>query len=108
MPRPNPAAVAQANAWYTPTGKFQAKLLTLYNAIDPLAPNIIHETRLQAAVARAGNGDRLVQRSVPAQRMLIPTTEAQGYVHCGFTPDQVDAAWNDLRAWVEQDKKPAP
>jgi hypothetical protein len=58
-------------------------------------------------VERAGNLDHLVQRSLPAQRAPIPTTSTDGYVHCGFTPDQVASAWNDLRAWVESGQKPA-
>jgi len=103
----DPKAVAYADAWYQPTGKFQARLLTLYNAIDPLAPSTINEPLLYTAVERAGNLDRLVQRSVPPQRADLPTTTTQGYVHCGFTPDQVESAWNDLRSWVESERQPA-
>jgi pimeloyl-ACP methyl ester carboxylesterase len=104
----DPAALAKANQWYTPTGNFKAKLLTLYNEIDPLAPSTLHEAILKDATVKAGHADRLVQRAVPSQRKKFPTTDAEGYVHCGFTPDQVEAAWNDLRAWVEQNRKPKP
>jgi len=104
----DPVAVANANAWYTPTGHFKAKLMTLYNAIDPLAPSTLHEPILEAAAEQAGNEGNLVQRSVPSQRKPLPTSEMEGYVHCGFTPDQVESAWNDLRAWVEHDRKPSP
>ena len=100
-------ALAYADSWYQPTGKFQTRLLTISNAIDPLAPSTINEPLLRAAVERAGNLDHLVQRSLPAQRALIPTTSTDGYVHCGFTPDQVESAWNDLRAWAETERKPA-
>jgi pimeloyl-ACP methyl ester carboxylesterase len=103
----DPKAVAQADAWYQPTGKFPAKLLTIYNAIDPMAPSTLHEPLLREAVERAGNLDHLVQRSLPPRRDLVAATKMEGYVHCGFTPDQIGEAWNDLRAWVELDRKPA-
>lgn len=103
----DPRAVAYARAWYQPGGKFQARLLTLYNAVDPMAPPALHETRLRAMVESAGNPDHLVQRQVPAQRAPLPVGKAEGYVHCGFTTDEVAAAWNDLRAWVETDRRPA-
>jgi hypothetical protein len=102
----DPKAVAYAEAWYKPTGKYQAKLLTLYNSIDPMVPGTLHEPLLRAAVERSGNLDRLVQRQVPPKRDLLAGTEAEGYVHCGFTPDQIGAAWADLRSWVEQGKLP--
>jgi len=103
----DPRAVAYAQAWYQPIGKFQAPLLTLYNSIDPMAPPALHEPVLRAAAAQAGNLDRLVQRQVPAQRAPLPFDKAEGYVHCGFTADEVESAWNDLRAWVETGRKPA-
>lgn len=103
----DPKAVAYARAWYQPTGRFQAPLLTLYNAIDPMAPPALHEPVLRAAAEQAGTLDRLVQRQVAPQRAPLPFGKAEGYVHCGFTADEVDAAWNDLRAWVETGRRPA-
>jgi pimeloyl-ACP methyl ester carboxylesterase len=103
----DPKAVAYADAWYQPSGNFQTPLMTLYNAIDPMAPSTLNEPLLLTAVERAGNLDRLVQRRVPAQRADLPTSSTEGYVHCGFTPDQVESAWNDLRTWVESGRKPA-
>jgi pimeloyl-ACP methyl ester carboxylesterase len=102
----DPAAVAKAHAWYTPTGKFKIPLLTLYNEIDPLVPQALHEPALRKAAEAEGNGKFLVQRSVASKRDVIATTKTEGYAHCGFTADQVEAAWTDLRAWVEVNRKP--
>ncbi len=101
-----PAALEKARAWYQPTGRFDAKLLTVYNSIDPMAPSTIHEPLLRLAVAQAGNLDRLRQQSVPPQRAMLPGSKTEGYAHCGFSADQVEASWNELRSWVEQGTSP--
>lgn len=102
----DPAAVAKAKAWYTPTGRFKTKLLSLYNAIDPLVPSGPQESILKEAVTKAGNTANLVQRSVPEMRTDFVGTGIVGSVHCGFTPEQVKSAFDDLRSWVETDNKP--
>lgn len=104
--RADPAAVARAREWYQPTGHFETRLLTVFNQIDPTVPYRLHEAVLREAVQRAGNLDHLAQRMAPSMRDKLPGAELDGYVHCGFTPDQAQAAWTDLRAWVETGKKP--
>jgi len=106
--RADPAAVAYANQWYKSTGVFKTRLLTLYDLIDPEVPSGIQEPMLREAATRAGNTGNLVQRAVPAMRQpLFPGIASNmGYVHCGFTAEQISHAWDDLRVWVETDKKP--
>lgn len=101
------AAVAKAEEWHTPRGRFQVPLISIFNEIDPLVPSNIHEPQLLTAVEQAGNIERLLQRSLPPKREKVPGTDAEGYVHCGFTKKQVAQAWNDLRGWVETGIKPA-
>lgn len=100
------SALAYAAQWYQPTGRFKVPLLTVYNEIDPLVRPELHETALHDAAALAGNLERLVQRQVPARREPINGTELEGYVHCGFTPQQVETAWNELRGWAELGHRP--
>jgi len=106
--RADPAAVAYANQWYKSTGVFKTRLLTLYDLIDPEVPSGIQEPMLREAATRAGNTGHLLQRAVPAMRQpLLPGIASNmGYVHCGFTAEQVAQAWDDLRVWVETDQKP--
>ena len=102
------AAVARANQWFKTSGKLPVPLLTLYNSTDSLVPSDLNEGMLRQAVASAGNSDRLVQRAVPPMPVPLPFSDLKGLAHCGFTPQQTAAAWNDLRAWVETGTKPAP
>ncbi len=101
-----PAAVAKAEEWYKTTGRFETPLLSIYNEIDPLVPPSIHEPQLRLVTEQAGNVERLLQRQVPAKREKLPGTQAEGYVHCGFTRKQIAQAWNDLRGWVETGVRP--
>lgn len=103
----DPKAVAYADQWYKSTGVFKAKLMTLYDEIDPEAPSRIQEPLLRERAAAAGNADNLAQRSVPSVRQpLFPGQDAKGYAHCGFTSDQIANAWDDVRAWAETGKRP--
>lgn len=105
-PSAQPAAVAKAAQWHTTTGQFQVPLLSIFNEIDPLVPSELHEPQLLTVAEQAGSVEYLLQRSLPAQREKLPGTDAEGYVHCGFTKEQVAKAWNDLRGWVETGIKP--
>jgi len=102
----DPAAVARAKAWYTPTGRFTTKLMTLYAAVDAISPGDANEKELRRAVEQAGNGDNLVQRKVPPLYGPMMGIGGRGLSHCGFTADQVSAVFHDLRAWVENGKHP--
>ena len=63
---------------------------------------------LREAATRAGNTGNLVQRAVPAMRqpLFAGIVKNTGYVHCGFTAEQVAQAWDDVRVWVETGQKP--
>ena len=100
-------AVAKANEWYKPTGSFGAKLISLYNAADPLVPSELNEKQLRDAVARSANADNVIYRQVPNQEdPHLLGSDVTGLTHCGFTPEQVIAAANDVITWVETGTKP--
>lgn len=104
----NPKALEYGRQWYTSTGRFKARLLTIVNEVDPLAPGSIHEPLLRDRVQAAGNTDNLVQRAVPARRgpTMAPLVTLEGLQHCSFKPEEIQQAWDDLRAWVEQGRRP--
>ncbi|MBN8886768.1 MAG: hypothetical protein J0I77_13685 [Rudaea sp.] len=105
----DPAAVAKANAWYKPTGRFDAKLISIYNAVDPLVPTDVHEPMLREAIAQAGNGANFVDRQVPQKEdPHVLGSDTPGLAHCGFTSEQIVAAVNDVIGWVETGNKPNP
>jgi pimeloyl-ACP methyl ester carboxylesterase len=103
----DPAAVAKANEWYKPTGKFEAKLISLYNAVDPLVPTDVNEPQLRDAIAQAGNADNFVDRPVPPKEdPHVLGSDMAGLAHCGFTAEQIIPTVNDVIDWVETGKKP--
>ena len=102
----DPQAMQRNDRWYTPTGRFDAKLLTLYNTVDALAPPAVHDDVLRRIVDASGNGANLYQRAVPAKHSPMPLSKLQGYTHCGFTAAQVAAAWDDMQSWVETGTRP--
>jgi pimeloyl-ACP methyl ester carboxylesterase len=95
----SPAGVHYIEHHYTPSGQLSVPALTLSTFRDPVAPQF-HRDLYGAAVAAAGNGDWLVQRSVAGA--------ANGYGHCTFTPQELSTAFFDLVLWVEFGVKPAP
>lgn len=100
-----PAAVAYLRKWHTASGRLEVPLVTLHNRIDSLVP-YAQEAQLAAAVARAGRTAKLAQFTVPPTRAPLPVGGIEGYTHCGFDKAQTLAAWNALRFWVEQGRKP--
>lgn len=103
----DPGAVAYVDQWYKTTGRFNARVLTLYNSIDPEVPSPAEEALLRERAARSGTGELLVQRAVPPLRQnLLPGSKIEGYAHCGFNAGQIAQAWDDLHRWVETGKKP--
>ncbi|WP_425148287.1 hypothetical protein [Deinococcus sp.] len=99
------AGSAYLDANYTPSGKFSAHMLSFHNTSDPLVPYSF-EPEFAGIVAAAGNSANLVQQTVDAQAVNAANPSAGGPTHCYFTPTQVGAAWNELRAWVEQGVRP--
>ncbi len=96
----DPAAVAYAHVWHQTEGTFRTPLVAAHNQIDPLVP-YSQALGLQARVEAYGDPQRLTLITVPPQRAEIPGSGVTGYVHCGFTPDQMAGAWSTLRAKVE-------
>ncbi len=99
----NDASSAYLDANYTPTGKFTAKMLSFHNTSDPLVP-FSFEAEFRNIVAAAGNQGNLVQQIVQPKAMT--NTSDTGPQHCYFSAKEVAGAWNDLRGWVENGKKP--
>lgn len=102
-------ADAQARAyleqWHTASGRFDTPLLSLHNSIDSLVP-YSQATEFSQRVAASGNQAQLTQLTVPPMRRPIPFSRLDGYMHCGFRPQQATAAWDELRHWVEEQQKP--
>ena len=69
-------------------------MLTLHNALDPVVP-LFHEGLYRSAVLAAGNGERLLQRTVAT------------YGHCELEVPLMVDAFTDLVEWVETGVKPA-
>ncbi|MGE5596680.1 MAG: hypothetical protein ACM3S1_11685 [Hyphomicrobiales bacterium] len=76
------------------TGNISDPLLTLHNTGDVFVP-ITNEISYREKAEAAGKGDLLVQRAIRAAG------------HCIFSDTELLTAWNDLRGWVEDGKKPA-
>lgn len=100
-----PAATAYLRAWYTPTGKFSARMLSVHNTSDPLVPYLF-EPEFAAIVAAAGNSANLVQQVVDPKPVNLADLKNSGPAHCYFSPAELGTAWNELRAWVEEGVKP--
>lgn len=98
-------AIAYVTRWHTASGQFETPLVTLHNSIDSLVP-YSQATDFGVRVATAGNQQRLAQLTVPPMRRPIPFSKLDGYMHCGFQPQQATAAWDELRRWVEFGVKP--
>ena len=100
-----PQAIAFLRIWHTASGRIAVPLVTLHNRIDSLVP-YAQEAQLAAVVAKAGRSANLAQFTVPPTRAPLPIGGIEGYSHCGFDKGQTVAAWNALRQWVEQGRKP--
>ena len=91
----SPSALNYLDHYYQPTGDLRIPMVMLSNSLDPVVPGF-HRLAYQNLVNAAGNGDRLVQRTV------------NRYGHCTFTPTEIATAFLDLVAWVEFGVKPLP
>ncbi|MFC0205359.1 alpha/beta fold hydrolase [Novosphingobium soli] len=100
----SPKAIAYARQWHQATGRFRVPLVTVHQTIDALVP-FSQSEGLGRVVAKAGNTGRIVQYAVPPTRMPLPGG-LEGYTHCGFTPAQNIAAFEAMRDWVRNGRKP--
>ena len=80
-------------AKYAFTGNLKVPLLTIHNTGDLFVP-ISNEQVLRKLVEDAGNGDNLVQRGV------------RRFLHCDFSMQERNRAFNDLVNWVRNGVKP--
>lgn len=104
--RAEPAAVAYADRWHRSTGKFSVPLIALHNRIDSLVPHSQFEGLIRKAEA-VGTSDQLLAVTVPEVKTPLPGTGLEGLAHCGFTPAQLDAAFNALQTWTTTNQKPS-
>jgi pimeloyl-ACP methyl ester carboxylesterase len=81
--------------WYSPTGNLHRKLLEVHTIYDPLVPAST-TAWYDEVVRRVGNGDNYVQQYV----------DRDG--HCNVTADQTGTAFDELLAWVHENKRPMP
>lgn len=87
-------AVAYLRAWFSPTGRIEDPVLAVHTTYDP--------------VVEPGQMDRyraLAQGAGTADRFAASYVVADG--HCAFTPGQVGAAFDLLRAWAATGARPA-
>src|SRR5262249_16481847 len=71
-----------------PTGLLSRPMVTLHDALDPVAP-IEHEAAYAAQVASRGRGDELLQLvAAPPPGWTGADTPPYGFGHCRFTDDE--------------------
>jgi hypothetical protein len=92
--RADASAAAYIARWYTPSGKLLRPLLALHDTGDPLVPATA-AFDYALAVQRAGHADNFVQQFVNKEG------------HCVFTPQEIGRAFDELLAWVHDNKGPA-
>lgn len=105
--RADPAAVAYADRWRRTTGRFSVPLVAIHNRVDSLVPYSQFEGLIRKVEA-AGNADRLLAITVPEVMAPLPGTGLEGLAHCGFTPDQLGAAFDALQSWATTGQRPTP
>ena len=90
----DPGAVEYLRAWYSPTGRIQDPVLALHTTYDAtVEPQQMDRYRAQTQLAGA------------ADRFAAAFVVADG--HCAYTPAQVGAAFDALRAWAATGRRPA-
>jgi pimeloyl-ACP methyl ester carboxylesterase len=89
----NPAARDYVRQYATPTGRLSDPVLTIHTTYDSLVLGS-DVTAYEVPAALAGSSDRFVARFV----------EADG--HCNFTPAQTGGAFDALRAWAREGRRP--
>jgi acetyl esterase/lipase len=92
--RADASAAAYIARWYTPSGKLLRPLLALHDTGDPLVPATA-AFDYALAVQRQGHADNFVQQFVNKEG------------HCVFTPQEIGRTFDELLAWVHDNKRPA-
>jgi pimeloyl-ACP methyl ester carboxylesterase len=91
----DPKAREYIRQYATPTGRTQDPILALHTTFDPIVLGS-DVTAYELPATLAGSADRFVVRFA----------EAVG--HCQFTPEQTGNAFDALRAWAKDGKRPEP
>ncbi|HEX6369052.1 MAG TPA: hypothetical protein VF006_08965 [Longimicrobium sp.] len=91
---PDPAAVEYLRSRYTPTGRVSDPVFAVHTTYDATVPPEQMD-RYRATVQLARTEDRFAAAYVVADG------------HCSFTPAQVGAAFDALRAWAATGRRPA-
>jgi pimeloyl-ACP methyl ester carboxylesterase len=81
--------------WYSPSGILHRKLLEIHTIYDPLVPAST-TAWYDEITERMGNGENFAEQYV----------DRDG--HCNVTADQTGLAFDELLAWVHENKRPAP
>lgn len=89
-----PPAREYLRQYATPTGRIADPVLTIHTIVDDLVIGA-DVTAYEVVAGLAGAADRFVVRFV----------DRDG--HCNFTPAHIGSAFDDLRAWAKEGKKPA-
>lgn len=89
----DPKAVAYLARYYTPTGRITTPVLTVHATGDQIVPSWV-ENDYAATVAAAGTERWLVAQYVVAAN------------HCEFTQAQIGDAFDELRTWVREGRRP--
>lgn len=89
----DPAAREYLRQYSTPTGRIADPVLTIHTIVDELVIGA-DVTAYEVIAGLAGTADRFVVRFV----------DAQG--HCNFTSAHIANAFDDLRAWARDGRKP--
>jgi pimeloyl-ACP methyl ester carboxylesterase len=100
----NPAAVEKANQWHASTGQMTTPTISMHNRYDALVP-YSQETGLQRKVSLAGNDANLLELAVPGKQGAVILSKQQGYMHCGFTPEQVQYEVGLADQWARTKQK---
>ena len=90
----DPAAVEYLRAWFSPTGRIADPVLAVHTTYDAVVEPEQMD-RYRALAQLAGTGERFAAAYVVADG------------HCAFTPAQVGAAFDLLRAWAASGARPA-
>ncbi|HEY1501448.1 MAG TPA: alpha/beta hydrolase [Acidobacteriaceae bacterium] len=81
--------------WYSPNGNLHRKLLEVHTIYDPLVPAST-TAWYDETTERVGNGENFAEQYV----------DRDG--HCNVTADQTGVAFDELLAWVHDNKRPTP
>jgi pimeloyl-ACP methyl ester carboxylesterase len=103
----DPAVRAEVDRRLDPTGVLQRPVVTLHDAVDPVAP-VEHEAAYAAQVAGHGRGAELMQLVSVPPPLLAAGPPPYGAGHCRFTDDELHALITVLNEWATTGRRPDP